>query len=216
MAAVNPHNSQRVEHYGADVESAQVVVMLVHGRTITPEYMNDNVVKRLSSSDVAFIAPAADGNCWYPKPFMSPLADNMPGIQHTMERLDGLVNGVLGSGIPAERIFWCGFSQGACSVAQYVANNPRRWAGLIALTGGLIGPPETKWLINGSFDGMPAYFSTSESDPHVPEHRVRDSATVFANAGANVSVEFHLGRDHSISDAEISRVQYMFDSVSNK
>ncbi len=213
MPAVNPHISQRVERYGVDVASARLVVILVHGRTITPEYMNEHVVMRLTSKDVAFIAPAAEGNSWYPSPFMAPLSDNVPAIQYTMERLDGLVNEVLHSGMPAERIYWCGFSQGACAVTQYVANNPRRWAGLIALTGGLIGPPGTPWIINGKFDGMPAYFSTSEADPHVPEQRVRDSASVFAAAGARVSVEFHLGRDHSICAAEISRVQFMLDAA---
>ena len=58
MTIDNPHLQQRVEHYGVPVRDARVVVVLVHGRTITPEYMYEHVVQPLALDDVAFVAPA--------------------------------------------------------------------------------------------------------------------------------------------------------------
>jgi predicted esterase len=171
--------------------------------------MNEHVVARLDASDIAFVAPAAADGSWYPNSFLAPLNDNQPGLGFTLERLEVLVDELITEGIPAERIVWCGFSQGACVASQFLADNPKRWGGLIAFTGGLIGPPGTQWRVNGNFVDMPAYFSTSEADPYVPENRVRDSATFFAAAGAVVSVELHLGREHVISDAEIDRAKFL-------
>ena len=209
---VNPHLLTQIEYFGAPIESAAVVVVLVHGRGQTPQYMADNFVDRLGRADVAFVAPAAADNTWYPTSFLAPLADNQPGLDHTLQRLAVIRDDLLGEGLTPERIVWCGFSQGACVVSQFVSGDPQRWGGLLALTGGLIGPPGTDWTIAGSFDGMPAYFSTSEADPFVPEERVRDSAARFAAAGALVTVELHLGREHEISAVEIDRARFALAS----
>lgn len=209
VAESNPHLQQRVERYGVRVDVARVVVILLHGRTHSPEYMNEHVVARLRLQDIAYIAPAAADGTWYPNSFLAPISENQPGIDFTIERLGDLADELLGNGVLAKQIVWCGFSQGACAASQFLAENPKRWGGLIAFTGGLIGPVGTQWRIDGDFAEMPTYFSTSEADPFVPEERVRESATAFAAAGAAVSVEFHLGRGHIISDAEIERARFI-------
>jgi phospholipase/carboxylesterase len=213
VAATNPHLLTQTEHYGAPIESAAAVVVLVHGRGQSPQYMADNVVERLGRSDLAYVAPAAADNTWYPNSFLAPLADNQPGLAQTVQRFAALRDELFGEGVPPERIVWCGFSQGACVASHFVSGDPRRWGGLIAFTGGLIGPPGTQWTIDGSFDGMPAYFSTSECDPFVPEGRVRDTAARFAAAGAQVTVELHLGREHEISAAEVDRARFMLTAL---
>lgn len=220
---MNPHLLTRTESYGAPPASARVTVVLVHGRGHSPEYMEEHVVRRLRAADgaeladVAFVAPAAADGTWYPHSFLAPLADNQPGIDFTMQRMAALRDSLLGEGIPAQRIVWCGFSQGACVLSRFLSTDPRRWGGLIAFTGGLIGPPGTEWIIGGTFGdedlgGMPAYFTTSEADPFVPEDRVRDTAARFAAAGAQVSVELHLGRGHEIADAEINRALFILSA----
>ncbi len=214
MSVKNAHLLQPVEHYGVPINSARAVVVLVHGRGQSPEYMNEHVVARLGTGDVAFVAPAAASNSWYPNSFLAPLSDNQPGLDFTMQCLGAIGEELIHEGMPSQRIVWCGFSQGACAVSQFLTIAPRRWGGLIAFTGGLIGPPGSKWNFDGSFAGMPAYFSTSEADPFVPESRVRESAAQFAEAGANVTVEFHLGRTHEISDAEINRALFVLSKIS--
>jgi len=213
MTRDNPHLQQRVEHYGVPVRDARVVVVLVHGRTITPEYMYEHVVQPLALDDVAFVAPAAADDSWYPKGFLFPLEENQPGIDDTMELLDQVIGGLLDSGVLAQRLVLCGFSQGACAVSQYASLHPRRWGGLIAFTGGLIGPPGTDWNIEGSFDGMPTYFSTSDIDPFVPEFRVNESVAIFKASGADVQVDLIIGREHEVSHAEIMRAKELLLAI---
>lgn len=50
---------------------------------------------------------------------------------------------VLQSGMPSERLMLLGFSQGACLTTEFAAHNPRRYGGMVALTGGLIGGVST-------------------------------------------------------------------------
>lgn len=213
MTQANPHLLERVEHYGVAVREARVVVVLVHGRTISPEYMNEHVVQRLGLTDIAYVAPAAAGNSWYPKGFLEPLVENQAGVDNTMELLQQVVDSVLDEDVSPDKIVWCGFSQGACVVTQYVSLHPRRWGGLIALTGGLIGPPGTQWKVEPLLDGMPAYFTTSDVDPFVPEFRVKETVEVFRPAGANVTFDLLFGRQHEISDSEIARTRELLLSV---
>lgn len=213
MTHSNPHRLERVEHYGVAVRDARVVVVLVHGRTLAPEYMNEHVVRRLDLGEIAYVAPAAAGNSWYPKSFLEPIEENQPGIDDTMELLDHLGGELLAEGVAENKIVWCGFSQGACAVSQYLSLNPRRWGALIAFTGGLIGAQGAEWQIEPRFENMPAYFSTSDVDPFVPEFRVRESVALFKNAGAEVSFDLLIGRPHEISDPEIARAREMLLAI---
>lgn len=213
MANSNYHLQQRVENYGVPIGDAQVVVVLIHGRTLSPEYMYEFVVERLNIENTAFVAPAAQGNTWFPRGFLEPLVENQTGIDFTLERLEVIGNELVESGIAPKKVIWCGFSQGACALSQFMASKPRQWGGLIAFTGGLIGPPGTQWKIDGDFAGMPAYFCTSDVDPHVPEFRIKETADLFKSAGAEVKSEFFVGRPHEISDAEIAQAKSMILKV---
>ena len=213
MTTSNYHLQQRVEHYGVPIGDAQVVVVLVHGRTLTPEYMNEFVVKRLEIENIAYVALAAQGNTWFPKRFLEPLVENQIGIDFTLQRLETIGTELLEKGISPKKIIWCGFSQGASALCQFMASKPRRWGALIAFTGGLIGPPGTQWNIDGDFAGMSTYFCTSDVDPYVPEFRVKETAVIFESAGADVKSEFFIGRPHEISDAEIAQAKSMILKV---
>jgi phospholipase/carboxylesterase len=188
-------------------------VVLVHGRAFSPEHMYEHVVCPLDRPDLAFVAPAAPDATWYPKSFLAPLADNQPWLDHSLERMESLREDLSRHGVPPERVVWLGWSQGACVVSQYLSLNPLRWGGLVALTGGLIGPPGSTWTIDGSFDSMPAYFSNSEADDFVPEARTRETAECFAAAGAKVSFEVLLGRGHEIAPLEVERARCMLSSL---
>jgi phospholipase/carboxylesterase len=199
-----------LQRFGAPVDEARLVVVLLHGRDQDPGYMEQHVVGRVGEPDLAWLAPAAPGGAWYPQRFLAPIGDNQPWLDQADDRLDRLTAELGRSGIADESILWCGFSQGACLACHHLGRSPRRWAGLVAFTGGLIGPPTSAFRLAAGFAGMPAYFSTGEADAWVPSDRVHETAEAFAAAGAQVVVDVVPDRDHEISAAEIAHARPLF------
>jgi phospholipase/carboxylesterase len=74
----NHHLNQPIENYGCEMSEAARVVILVHGRGQTPQYMKENIVDHLSLGDVAYFAPTATDNTWYPMGFMASFEENEP------------------------------------------------------------------------------------------------------------------------------------------
>jgi phospholipase/carboxylesterase len=200
-----------LERFGASVDEARLVVILLHGRDQDPGYMEEHVVRRVGDSSLAWLAPAAPGRTWYPQRFFSPIEDNQPWLGEADDRLDRLTAELTATGVADERILWCGFSQGACLACHHVGRRPRRWAGLVAFTGGLIGSPGTTFRLDAGFAGMPAYFSTGEADAWVPVDRVHETADAFAAAGARVTVDIVPERDHEVADVELARARPLFN-----
>lgn len=199
-----------LQRIGASVDEARLVVVLLHGRDQDPGYMEEHVVRRVGDTSLAWLAPAAPDRTWYPQRFLAPIEDNQPWLGQADDRLHRLTEALGRAGVADERILWCGFSQGACLACHHVARAPRRWAGLVAFTGGLIGPPGTAFRLDAGFAGMPAYFSTGEADDWVPADRVRETGEAFAAAGADVTVDIVPDRDHEISHAELTRARPLF------
>ena len=84
---------------------------------------------------------------------------------------------------------------------------------VVAFSGGLIGPPGTRWNASGRFDGMPAFFGCSDRDSHVPESRVMESAELFADMGADVTTRIYPGMGHLVNDDEIGWAQGLLDAA---
>lgn len=213
----NPHLSNPITTRGPAPAEADVVVVAVHGRGQSPDFMIEHLVRHLDAPGTCWILPAAHENTWYPLGFLAPLADNEPRLAQALEVLDHVAASI--ADVPSDRVVWAGFSQGACLVSEWVARHPRRWGGLAALTGGRIGPPGTDLSIatpeaaGEGLVGMPAYFGVGDPDEWVPVHRVHDTAAAYRAAGAHVTVEVFPGRPHEISAAEVERVRSLVDSA---
>lgn len=212
---VNPHASKGSEHAGPDPLDAPIVVVAVHGRNQSPGYMREHLVERVDRPDVAWILPAAHEQSWYPDGFLAPISRNQPSLDHALDVLARLDDDV-GDRDPAT-VVWCGFSQGACLVAEYLARHPTRdgarRGGLAALTGGMIGPPDGPLTVTGGFDGMPAYFGVGDPDDWVPTWRVHATADAYRAAGATVTVEVFPDRPHEIGDREVAQVAHMIRTI---
>ena len=124
-----------------------------------------------------------------------------------------LVEGVVAKGVPREKIAMLGFSQGACLTAEFAVRHPARYGGIIAFTGGLIGPPGTVWNERGSFDGTPVFLGCSDVDAHVPQSRVDETAEVFARMGATVDKRIYPGMAHIVNDDEIEAARAILDRI---
>ena len=108
------------------------------------------------------------------------------------------------AGIPIEWIMLAGFSQGACLASEYVARQAQRYGGLLAFSGGLIGPPGTPRDYQGMLEGTPVFIGCSDVDPHIPLGRVAETAAVLARLGATVDKRIYPRLGHTINDDEIA------------
>jgi phospholipase/carboxylesterase len=106
--------------------------------------------------------------------------------------------------IPRHKIAFVGFSQGACLV---IARNAARYGGLVAFTGGLIGPPGTRFSYSGKLFSTACFLGTGDPDLHVPWTRVEESAPISSALGAAVTLRRYPGLPHTINEDEIQQAQ---------
>lgn len=206
-----PHADARVATAGSPLSEARAAVVALHGRGATARSVLA-LATELDVGDVAWLGPQAAGNTWYPYSFMADTADNEPHLSSALELVEETVERAVDAGIPRERVVLLGFSQGACLASEYVARNATRFGGLVAFSGGLIGPLGMEFDHEGDAEGTPVFFGCSDSDPHIPEERVTESADVFERLDANVEVRIYPNMAHTIIDDE---VEYVADLLEN-
>jgi predicted esterase len=198
----DPHRDQPVRRLGATINQAAAAMILLHGRGASAEDIL-GLAAEMYDEHIAYLAPQAAGHSWYPYSFMSPVQENEPWLGSALAKVAQTVQLALDAGIAREHIVVCGFSQGACLSTEFVATHPARYGGLIAFTGGLIGPPDADLHHAGDLAGMPALFSSGDPDPHVPWTRVLASAEQFTAMGAVVNTRRYEGRPHTVLPREI-------------
>jgi len=199
----SPHENQPIRSAGRRLAEATSALILVHGRGATAESILE-LAGYLPHPDMAYLAPQAAGNTWYPYSFLMPTEQNEPYLSSALARLVGLLAEVEQAGIPAGRVVLAGFSQGACLAAEFVARHARRYGGLVAFSGGLIGPPGEPRAYDGRLDGTPVLLGCSDVDPHIPLARVNETAEVLARLGAAVDKRIYPRLGHTINQDEIA------------
>jgi predicted esterase len=181
-------------------------VICIHGRGASGDDMLA-LARELRLQNVAYLAPEAAGNTWYPYSFLTPLDKNEPWLTSALGAVGRLIATLGAQGVTSERIALMGFSQGACLTLEYSARHPQRYAGVIGLSGGLIGPPGTPWTYSGSLAGTPALLGCSDVDPHIPVDRVRESAAVLRKLGAEVDERIYPRMGHTVNRDELMAVR---------
>jgi predicted esterase len=187
-------------------------MIMVHGRNAGPENILE-LARLVPHPDFSFVAPAAAGGTWYPQSFMAETARNEPGLSSGLAVLLDLVRTIEARGVPRRRIILLGFSQGACLSSEFAVRNAARFGGVVALSGGLIGPPGTVWNYPGSFEGTPVFLGCSDVDGHIPKARVDESAAVFSAMGATVTERIYPGMGHQVNEDELALVREMMEAA---
>jgi phospholipase/carboxylesterase len=216
---------------GQPAGTASRAGVLIHGRGRTADEMIDLAVQ-LDIAGTRWLAPSAglsadlstearsakvearsatvEGGSWYPHRFMESFALNEPFLSEAVERVDLAVSEASEAGrLSPDDLVVVGFSQGACLATEYVLRHPGRCHTLIVFTGGLIGPPGTSWAVVGgaSLRGLRVLITGSDVDEWVPEARVRETADVLSQLGADVRLRIYPGRAHEVSAAEIAEAR---------
>lgn len=200
------HDPTAVRWTGVPLAEAARAMVLLHGRGASPEDIL-GIVQYLPADGMALAAPAASGRTWYPKSFLAPEAENQPWLDSALALVHGLLDQVEAAGIPSERLFLLGFSQGACLALESAARRPRRYGGVFALSGGLIGLGANPREFPGDLAGTPVIMGCSDVDPHIPKERFEASAAVLRDMGADVQDALYPGFGHAVHEDEIRRIR---------
>lgn len=206
------HQSMPVLHLGTPLEQAQGVMILVHGRgggagSIIP------LTSHLQQEAWAYLVPQAVDATWYPQRFLAPRRSNEPYLSSALATLDEVVHNAL-KFVPSERLMLLGFSQGACLSLEYAARHPRRYAGVVGLSGGLIGADdELHGYTPNALTGTPIFLGCSDVDFHIPLERVKTSTRLLEGMGAQVDERIYPNMGHTVNEDEIRAVQALMQAA---
>lgn len=197
---------------GAPLDQARAAMVLLHGRggsardilTLVPEF---------DPGGMAYLAPEASGNSWWPNRFIDPVQSNEPYFSSALAQVASALDRITQAGISQDTVVLLGFSQGACLALEFAARNARRYGAVVGLSGGLFGPPDTPRDYPGSLDGTPVFIGCSDNDPHIPKERVEESAVVFEKMGADVTMRLYPGMRHTINTDEMDFVRSIVRTV---
>lgn len=210
--SVGPHHGQPLLRAGAQLSDAEAAMILVHGRGATAENILE-LASLIHDPRIAYLAPQAAGNTWYPYSFLAPLQRNEPGLSSGLAVIGNAVRLAIDHGISARRIIIGGFSQGACLATEYVARNGKRFGGLLTFSGGLIGPLGMQHVYDGSLDGTPVFLGCSNRDAHIPLERVEETAAVLSEMAAEVVMRIYPDMGHTIIDDELEHASAIVDAL---
>lgn len=207
-----PHQNQKVTTAGADIDSANIAMILIHGRGATAQSML-MFADKFQRSDVHHRALQASRHTWYPRSFMAPKEMNEPGISSGLQAIHDAIVSLNEEGFPSGKIVLLGFSQGACLTTEFAARHPQKYGAIIGLSGGLIGPEVETGQYKGSLEQTPVLLGCSDSDPHIPEERVHETTAVFEKLKGDVSENIYPGMGHTVNEDEIRQIKKILEGI---
>jgi len=203
----DPHRGLEILAAGPPPGPGTRALLAVHGRGAPAAEMRE--LGRLLAPDRCVLAPQAAGRTWYPESFMAPLERNQPWLDSALAALDAIVSRLAEDGVPRERVALLGFSQGACLALEYSVRHPGRYDAVVALSGGLIGPPGAAGPRPGSLRSTPLLLGCGDRDPHVPIARVRETAETWRALEGAVDLRVYPGMGHAINAEEIDAARVL-------
>ena len=208
-----PHANSHLLTAGVPLKEATAAMLMVHGRGATAEDIL-SLADPLDTGNFAYVAPQAVGGTWYPYSFLAPFEMNEPWLSSALAVLDAARARIVDAGIPLERVILLGFSQGGCLATEYAARHARRYAGVVGLSAGLIGPDDAPRDYAGSLEGTPVFLGCSDRDPHIPKARVLESAQVLEALGGVVDARLYPNMGHTINQDEVTAVRQIMAKLS--
>lgn len=195
-------HTKNIVSAGKKLSEAKKVLIMLHGRGASAEDIL-TLAPNLQLKDFALLAPQATNYTWYPYSFLVPPEQNEPWLSSAIDLLKELVGDINAAGIPSDKIFFLGFSQGACLTLEFVTRNAQPWGGVAAFTGGLIGDRLYSENYKGDFKGTPVFIGSGNPDAHVPVERVQATTSLLKSMNASVTEKIYPNMGHTIIQEEI-------------
>lgn len=210
----NIHKNQPIKYAGKPIDQSSAAMIMIHGRGASAENIL-TLSQEFSTQDLAFVAPQAANHTWYPYSFLAPIEQNEPGVSFALTTIGQLISDLNQQGIPNDKIILLGFSQGACLSLEYAAQNPQRYGGVIALSGGVIGPLGMERHDEGNMERTPVFLGCSDVDAHIPLERVQESTQIFQSLNADVTERIYPGMGHTINQDEVDYINELLSELTN-
>ena len=208
------HQGQPVASAGVTLENATAAVVMIHGRGATVRSILDLSQEFGIEDDIAYVAPQAAGNSWYPNSFLAPLEHNELKLSSALRAVTETVEGVRDAGLDSEQTLLLGFSQGACLTLEYAVRN-RVDMVEFGFSGGLIGPDGTPREYDGTLDGVPVFLGCSDTDPHILVECVHESSNVFRGLEGDVTERIYEEMAHTVNNEEMRVATDLIQEVAN-
>ena len=205
------HDGHKLTFAGVP-ETAKAAVLLLHGRGDSADGIL-GLTDVLETDNVLYAAPQAEHSAWYPESFLGSLEHNEPYLSQALQAVQDALSDLESAGFARENIVLMGFSQGACLALEFAARNPAIYGGVVALSGGLIGPDERMYDYSGSLGGTPVFLGCGSVDEHIPEARVMLSAGILSELGAKVDARIYPGMGHTVSQEEIDEANLIIEGA---
>lgn len=212
---IDPHAHIECRHFRSG-DSIRAVVFLFHGRGGNVQSIQSQLGQHILCDDVLQVIPEAFSNTWYPQKFNVPEQHNQPWLDSAIGRIHREVRQLLDAGLPACKIIFGGFSQGACMALEYPMRYPQRYGAVFCLSGGVIGPENSRQcLVGNGLDGTPVFLGCADEDAWVPRPKFDESVKLLSDSGASVQSAVYPGLGHNICKDELDRVKQMVTQVVN-
>lgn len=205
---------------------ARAGLVLAHGRGADAADIL-GLVAHAGLEGVAAVAPDAPGYSWWPTSFLAPSEVMEPHVLRAIAAMEDAIRLLEADGVPHDRIWLAGFSQGACLALETFARRGEGLAGVLAFSGGLIGTAdaggamradlygqgEKRFDYPGRRDGARVWISVHEADPHIPLARAVRSADVLRQMGAEVEMKTWQGTGHSVLTADLAALRRLVSAA---
>ena len=198
-------HTKQIVRAGKELTANSRVLILLHGRGANAEDIL-SLSAHLNVSEYTLLAPQATNNTWYPYSFMMPPSQNEPWLGSALKLVGDLVDELLSMGIPSDKIYFAGFSQGACLTLEFVTRNAKKYGGVAAFTGGLIGDKIYNENYKGDFQNTPIFVGSSDPDPHIPVSRIYATSNILRDMNADLTEKIYVNMGHTINQDEIEQV----------
>jgi predicted esterase len=214
-SAEHVHQGQPCLTAGVDRDTARAAVLLLHGRGASAHDILQFATELvpIDQGQVLYLAPQAARHSWYPQRFLAPLASNEPWLSSALAVIGGLLDALAADGISPQRTLLLGFSQGACLVMEYASRNPRRYGGIVGLSGGLLGADDDPRHTTGSLEGTPVFIGCGDTDMHIPEYRVHHAAATLEALHGAVTKRIYPNMGHTVNQDELDFVRSMLTTL---
>jgi len=190
---------------GARLDRAECVVIAVHGRGSNADaYLKrlESVVPPRHGAGLAWVAPQANHNTWYPKGFREPLEANQPHYDDAVAALEALFAEVT-KHVDPSRVVLTGFSQGACLLASWLRQSGRRPGALVLMSG-------ATGTVQGTYEqlsGVPVSLLANVEDRWIPAEARRETIALLKEAGVELDLHLRPGDQHAIQPDDLVAVR---------